>query len=118
MNKKFGILVILSLAVAMIGSALAQTPATPKPEVLPSVDDIIKKYVDATGSKAAREKITTRIGKGTIEIPAQGISGTVEIYGKFPDKILSVINIEGVGEIRNGYNGKIAWANDPFSGLR
>ncbi len=96
--------------------ALAQTPA--KPEPLPSADQIIEKYIQALGGKAAIEKITSRVVKGTIDIPVAGASGTVEVYVKAPGKSSSLASLSGLGEFRQGCDGKTAWSSDPFQGMR
>ncbi len=94
-------------------SALAQEKAA-----TPTVDQILDKYVQAIGGKAAVEKQTSRVGKGSLELPSFGASGTLEVYAKAPNKTLSVINIEGFGIVQQGYSGTVAWSSDPQSGLR
>jgi zinc protease len=109
--------VITAAALAQAGS---QQPATnPKPEAaLPSADQIIEKYVQAIGGKAAIEKQTSRVSKGTFELPALGASGTAEVYEKAPNKTAAIINIAGFGLVQEGFDGKVAWSQDPQSGLR
>jgi outer membrane lipoprotein-sorting protein len=102
----------------------AAKPAEMKPadaktaDALPTADQILDKFVKAIGGKAAVEKVTSRVSKGTFEIPAMGASGTVEMYGKAPNKNLVVVNIPGYGVVQQGYNGTVAWAQEPTSGLR
>jgi len=85
---------------------------------LPSVEEILTRYVDAIGGKAAIEKISTRVMKGTFEVPAEGISGPAEIYAKAPDLFLSSIQYPDFGNVLEGNNGKTAWTKNPDSGLR
>ncbi len=94
-------------------SALAQTSAT-----LPTADQIIEKYIQALGGKAAIEKITSRVIKGTIDIPVAGASGTLEVYLKAPGKGGSIASLSGLGEFLQGCDGKTAWTSDPFQGMR
>ncbi len=108
-------LTTMFLLLAMGLAAFAQT--TPAPS-LPSLDDVLKKSLEATGGKAAIEKVNSRVAKGTFEIPAMGASGSVETYSKAPNKTLTVVTLEGLGVITQGYDGKTAWAKDPFQGLR
>ncbi|HEY7912794.1 MAG TPA: hypothetical protein VIG62_12845 [Blastocatellia bacterium] len=105
--------IVLLLAVAV--AALAQT--TPAP-ALPSVDEVLKKHVDAVGGKAALEKASSRLEKGSLDIPAMGASGTFEVYSKAPNKTLTVVTIDGAGVFLQGYDGKTGWDKDPFQGLR
>ena len=85
---------------------------------LPTVDQILDKYVKAIGGKEALEKQTSRVTKGTFDIPAVGASGTMEIYEKAPNKNLLAINIPGFGVIQEGFDGTVGWAEEPTSGLR
>ena len=116
------ILTIVWLCSAVAMTALAQgkeKPADPKPAAaLPSVDQILDKYVQAIGGKAAIEKVTSRVSKGSFEIPAFGASGTAEIYEKAPNKTVAIINVAGFGVVQEGFDGKVGWAQDPQNGLR
>jgi outer membrane lipoprotein-sorting protein len=47
-----------------------------------------------------------------------GVKGTIEIYTKAPNKMFTIQNIPGFGMITDGYDGQIAWSQDPSSGLR
>ena len=109
----------LSIAVAAFAQGGQQKPATdPKPAALPTADQILDKYVQAIGGKAAVEKQTSRVSKGSFEIPAVGATGTAEIFEKAPNKNAAIINIPGFGVVQEGFDGKTAWAQDPQSGLR
>lgn len=111
------------MAVAI--SAFAQggqdkKPADPKPttDALPTVDQIIEKHVQALGGKAAIEKITSRTVKGTIDIPAMGISGTTQSYAKAPNKFGVTSSISGIGDFLQGFDGTTAWEQNPMAGFR
>jgi zinc protease len=107
------------IAVAAFAQAGPQKPATDgKSAALPSVDQILDKYVQAIGGKAAIEKQTSRVSKGTFEIAAFGATGTAEIYAKAPNKSASVINVAGFGVVQDGFDGKAGWAVDPQNGAR
>src|SRR5206468_1625135 len=83
-----------------------------------SANEIFKKYADAIGGKAAAEKITGRLMKGAVGVTPGGLQGTFEIYSKAPDKSLTIINLAGVGEILDGFDGKEGWAQSPIQGMR
>jgi outer membrane lipoprotein-sorting protein len=82
------------------------------------VDQILDKYVAALGGRAALEKHTSRVSKGTLEIPDAGMTGSVEVSEKAPGKSLTVIDLPGVGMVREGSDGSVAWSEDPQTGLR
>jgi len=97
----------------LAASAFGQEAAKP---VL-TLDQIMEKSIDASGGKAAIEKMTSSVATGTIEITAMGITAANVTYAKAPDKRLSVTTVEGYGEVLEGYDGKTAWKQDPQSGL-
>lgn len=85
---------------------------------LPTIDQILEKYVTGAGGRAAIEKVTSISAKGTIEIPDVNISGTVELIQKAPDKALTVVDLAGVGTQREGFDGTTGWSDDPANGFR
>jgi hypothetical protein len=119
------------LAMILMLSALAvfaQTP-TPKPEAkpeakptpaakLPTVKEILDRYVQAVGGRAAIEKVQTRMMKGTVELAPMGVRGTVESYSAAPDKFYNKMTLGGIGDMFEGFDGKNAWASNPLQGNR
>ena len=94
------------------GAALAaQTPQ------LPTVDEVLNKYLAAMGGQAAFDKITTRTARATIEIPDMGISGEMTVTEKAPNKSLVVVQIAQM-TVREGTDGTIGWDENPQSGIR
>ncbi|MBI3652008.1 MAG: hypothetical protein HY231_13390 [Acidobacteria bacterium] len=100
--------------------AFAQDKATPAAPAaaLPTAEQIVDKFIQATGGKAAREKLTSRVSKGQFEVPAMGATGPIEIYAKAPNKTISIVTIESFGVFQQGYDGANGWAADPQNGLR
>jgi len=120
MKRTLSLLLLLPVfAVAALAQGGQQKPADSKPAgAMPTADQIIDKYVQAIGGKAAIEKLTSRVVKGSFEIAAFGASGTAEIYAKAPNKNLGVFTIAGFGVFQEGFDGKVAWAQNPQEGLR
>ena len=99
-------------------AAPVATPSATKAAALPTADQVLDHYVQAIGGRAAWLKLNSRVSKGTIEIPAMNnLSGTVEIHEKAPNSMLAVINLGGAA-FEQGFDGKIAWSDNPQSGLR
>ncbi len=119
------IVLLFSLAMAVSAFAQAGQEKLPKEsksaDATPNVDQILDKYVQALGGRAAIVTQTSRLSKGTFEIKSSGASGTAEIYEKAPNKWLTVITISGrgvMGVLKEGFNGTIAWLQDPQEGVR
>jgi hypothetical protein len=114
---------ILALSFAAFAQAPAPATTTQAPAesnsaaALPSADQILDKYVAAIGGEAAWHKLNSRVSKGTIEIRAISLSGTVEIHEKAPNFSLAVVNLGG-SVFQRGFDGTAAWSNDPQNGLR
>jgi hypothetical protein len=85
---------------------------------LPTVDQVLEKFVKAIGGKAAVEKLNSRIAKGTFDIPSMGVSGTAEIAAKAPGKNATVVDMPGFGTFKQAFDGKNGWSQDPMNGLR
>ena len=114
--KRITTVILLSLALAV--AAFAQE-TKPKPaEGLPTADQVIEKYIQAVGGKAAIEKISSRMTKGTIDIPAAGLGGTMETFEKAPNKMASTATITGFGVVQSAFDGTKGWSDHPMTGLR
>lgn len=130
-------LMVTSLILAMAGFGFAQTPQ-PKPATqspapstpatktatatataaMPTADQVIDKYVQALGGKAAIEKLTSRAAKGSFDMPAMNVSAPIESYNKAPNKTVFILEIPGFGSVGRGYDGTTGWSQNPQEGLR
>lgn len=84
-------------------------PATTK-ESLPTIDQVLDKYVQATGGAAAIKKVTTRVLKGS-RIGADGVAVPEEVYEKMPDKMLVITAYPEVSLV-SASDGSRFWARD------
>lgn len=112
-----GLVLVMSSPVLaqMEGSApKAETPAAD----LPSGESILDRFIEKTGGKAAYEAVTSRVTKGTMNMAAMGISGTLVITQKAPNMILSEIEITGMGKVQQGSDGNVVWERNPMMGVR
>jgi photosynthetic reaction center cytochrome c subunit len=90
---------------AEAGGAAAPTDAS-----LPSAEQVLDKYVEAIGGKAALAGVTTRLVKGS-RVNADGSVVSTEVYQKAPDKVLTVVNYPSVSFFA-AFNGTDGWARD------
>lgn len=91
----------------------------PKPEYKgPSAKEIIERYIEVTGGRAAYEKITNRESVGTMEIPQQGLKGSTTMLQAAPNRMLMKIDLGGFGSQTTGTDGVNAWSVDTMQGAR
>lgn len=90
----------------------AKAPETKPAEGLPTVEQILDKYVQAIGGKAAVQAQTSRVMKGTLTVADIDAKGTIEIYAKAPNKELTEIAAAALGNSRTGFNGTLGWGEE------
>jgi hypothetical protein len=78
----------------------------------------VEKYIEATGGREAYEGLKSQSATGSFDMPAMGIKGTLQVSQQAPDKMLVVVEIPDLGEIRRGVNGDVGWMSDPMNGTR
>ena len=84
---------------------------------LPPAEELLDRFVEASGGKAAFEKVHNRISKGTIEMSI-GVKGPFTLWQSEPCKHIIQVDAEGVGKILEGTDGEVAWAISPLDGAR
>ena len=106
--------------IAAVGLTLAAVAIVAAPAVadLPKAEDILDNYVDVTGGAKKYDGVKNRVATGTVSIAAAGIEGTATIYSAAPNQILNVMEITGIGTVREGYDGEVAWDINPMMGPR
>ncbi|MDH3496173.1 MAG: DUF4412 domain-containing protein [Gemmatimonadota bacterium] len=93
-------------------------PAVAQADALPKGRAVIQRFIDAVGGEAALKRQAGRHVVGTFDVPAQGISGDLELYQAPPDRMAVTVTIPGIGTVRTGYNGTVAWNLNPMLGPR
>jgi tetratricopeptide (TPR) repeat protein len=81
---------------------------------LPTVDELIDKYLQATGGAPAVNAVSSRVVKGTIDVVGVSRGGTFETYTVAPNKALSIMRPSATETIKIGYNGRIGWMQSPL----
>jgi hypothetical protein len=90
-------------------AAAEKKPAAPG--ALPTSDQVFDKYLAAVGGAEAVQKISSRVAKGTLT----GFGGQhfpVDVFGKAPDKRVSVMHLPG-GDSITAYDGHSGWLSVP-----
>jgi hypothetical protein len=88
-----------------------------KPATLPTAEQLIAKYVRAIGGRAAIEIVRSRVTTGTMD-PGGGVSLSLELSEKAPDKFLSVVDVPGLGTLKQGFDGTVGWDSTPNQGVQ
>jgi len=81
-------------------------------------EQILDKYIEATGGKKAYDKIKNRLTKGMVEIPAAGIKLELTVYSAKPNKLYTLVKSKEIGDTESGTDGKIFWEKTLTSGPR
>jgi outer membrane lipoprotein-sorting protein len=85
----------------------------------PTGEEVLDRYIEATGGKEAYEKVKSRVVSGKMSIPAQGVSGDIQIFQKAPNFTYMTISIPQLGgKIERGFDGEVGWEKNPMTGTR
>ena len=109
--------VLLGRPVPAFPQAAAQAaPPSSASEALPAARAIIDRHVEAIGGRAAVLGHSSSHARGTLTIPANGMGGSLEMYGAKPNRSLLRITIAGIGDVLEGFDGKTGWSLSPMTG--
>lgn len=97
------------------GEKAAPEQRVPKSE-LPSAKEIVDRFVKEIGGKETYQKHKSQHAKGVVEMPAQQMKGSLEVFAAEPNKMLVKINLPGAGPITTGYDGKVGFVLNPLLG--
>ncbi len=97
--------IVLVPAMATVGHAQA----------LPAAKDLIAKWAKETNAEAWKSHKSSRM-KAAFDLPAMGMSATMEVVSVYPSVTASKIDLPGMGEMRQGFDGTTAWAVNPMQG--
>jgi len=105
MKKVYSIFLLSFLLVALMTSAGSGQTA----------EEIIKKMIEVQGGKKLFESIKDITLSGSLEMVQQGLSGSLTVYKKEPDKRRVDFEVMGM-IITQAYDGKTAWWVNPQTG--
>lgn len=110
-------LATIALAVIILAIGVSFSNAE-KPAKTPTADQILDKYVAATGGLAAYDKEKNSVSKSTLAIPAAGISLDVTVYSARPNKFRSIAQSPAIGVFDRGTDGTVFWDKSTMQGAR
>ena len=103
---------------ALIVATVAPSVVRAQAAALPPAKDLIAKFVAATNAGPVMAKHSSVRTKGRFEMAAAGVSGDLEISQARPNKTMMRINLSGVGQIEQGFDGTTGWSINPMQGPR
>ena len=112
---------VCAVALLLPAAAASQTappavPEKPAAAALPPAQAIIDRHIEAIGGRAALKSHDSVHVKGTVSIPANGMTGAVEVFAARPNKVLTKMTLGGIGETAEGFDGTVAWSISPMTG--
>lgn len=84
---------------------------TANPGLSQTAQEILMKMVEAQGGKELFESIKDMTLTGNVEIIQQGMTGSLTVYKKEPDKKRTDVEVQGFVVI-NAYDGQTAWGTN------
>lgn len=95
----------------------ACVPAFALAQALPDARAVLNRFAEVTGARAL-EAAPGLVMRGRVELPAAGLSGSVESFLDKSGRSMQVLVIEGIGEMKQGMAGDFGWSLDPVTGAR
>ena len=124
-NKNFGDKIVVNCATCHRGKTQPVTipplpplsaPFTAKSvtvnqQPLPTVEEILNRYIKALGGMQALDKVSTRVRKGAVEVA--GVQGTFEFYEAAPNKGYLIGSLPSpVGSVQQAFDGSSGWVKN------
>jgi thiol-disulfide isomerase/thioredoxin len=78
---------------------------------LPTADAVLANYAKVTGAASAPGRMTSRVIKGRIDIQGLSFGGKFEFYATSGGKSLTVMNVDPMGMVKQGFDGRSGWTS-------
>jgi outer membrane lipoprotein-sorting protein len=88
---------------------------TASPGLCQTAKEVLAKMIEAQGGKKVFENTKDITMSGTFDLIQQGLSGSVTVHKKEPDKRRMDFEVMGM-VVTQAYDGKTAWATNPQTG--
>lgn len=105
---------VMALAAGVAFPTLLAAQGAPKAG-LPPAREVIARYVEAIGGRPAVERLPSRWERGRMEFASAGLAVRYEVFTA-PNRQASRSEMPGLGEVRGGFDGAVAWVINPASG--
>ncbi len=93
--------------------------AVPVSAQMPDAKAIIQRYEQEIGVAGnPYDGVSSIRTVMNLSSPQAGVAFDMQIDAVLPDRFVSRMTIPGMGEVRTGYDGEVAWSIDPLQGAR
>ncbi len=82
----------------------------------PSPREIVDRFIERSGGRLAFKAVRSMQVTGSFTVTGQQLRGDVELIAERPDRLLTRINMAGIGRMEEGFDGKVGWSIDPLRG--
>lgn len=109
---------LFSFTASAHAQTAAQSPQTEQKAdaTLPSARTVIDRHIDAIGGRKAIAAHKSVKLQGSMNMPANGVSGKLELLTARPNKTVMRLSIPGVGDVEEGFDGTRGWSLSPMTG--
>ena len=104
------------VACAMVGLTLPPLSGA-EPGKLPTPEEVLEKHVEALGGRENLAKHKSSISTVKLTINPVGVGGSMTVVQSKPKGYIKG-EITGIGTVESGYDGQVAWENNPVTGPR
>jgi outer membrane lipoprotein-sorting protein len=103
----------LTLAALALGFSAGGAAAQ---QALPPAKQIVDRYVEAIGGRAALARHDFRHMVAEMSIPANGMTMTMDMKYARPNKFAMKMAMPGMGSMTAGFDGQVGWSVNPMAG--
>jgi photosynthetic reaction center cytochrome c subunit len=89
-------------------------PSAPATAAVPTVDQILDKYIQALGGADRLAKLTSYAAKGTSQLFGEAHNDPAEIYAKAPNQLATIVH-QREGDLARISDGRDAWSMLPLT---
>ena len=83
---------------------------------LPTADAVLTNYARVTAGGNTPARMTSRVIKGRINVPGLSVSGKFEFYATSGGKSLTMMNVDALGVVKQGFDGRAGWTSSENGG--
>ena len=94
---------------ALTGGALRDGQTIDSSGPMPTLDEVLARYIQASGGAAAISAVNSRVIKGTVDVVGVSRDVDFEVYSQAPNKALMIMPVPSLGPSKLGFNGRSGW---------